>query len=195
MAWVDDPITTETTIKAIHVAEIRNKLDILNDDSCPLHNATFYASNDQTVQSVNNVADLISNNSTVDGLDNSTVLSSNDGVVYSSNDIFDNSAEVLSDNETFNASDLLGNFTSENATYCSSDNASYDQSINASENISDNAAYDETVDASDDSGVYSGHDSNRHNTNHPMLNIIEDDTVKDIYDYESNFNDKGIYSP
>jgi len=42
MAWVDDPLTTNTKIKPVHVMELREFIDDLNDVSCLADNITVY---------------------------------------------------------------------------------------------------------------------------------------------------------
>jgi len=41
MAWTDDPLSVNVKYKAVHIEELRNRVDTLSAISCPTNNITF----------------------------------------------------------------------------------------------------------------------------------------------------------
>ncbi len=94
MAWTDDPLTTVTKYKAVHINELRDSVDNLDNVLCPLHNGSYEISHYNGVQNsnyaVNNNNEFAShyqvNDNSEDGAVQNTVLASDNHLKEASHD-------------------------------------------------------------------------------------------------------------
>jgi len=71
MSWTDEPLTITTKYKAVHINELRDAVDDLNDVTCPSHNISVEVSNNTNDKGTHFITDFSTHDQNHHQADNS----------------------------------------------------------------------------------------------------------------------------
>ena len=89
MSWTDATLSTNTNIKTVHITEIRNAINTLNNDSCPKDDSAVYSTKYTSNDATKNGAYYSSYDYGVDSSEYGTELGVHDGGYYSGHESVD----------------------------------------------------------------------------------------------------------